>query len=79
MFGNLGVHVHRFPSGRFGFVGTLPASLGDAVLATRNDVMAGRAFRGGDGRIMTIKFPTFKTERAALAFARARVVEVSNA
>lgn len=35
-----GLHVIDFPSGRFGFVGTVPAELNDKVYATREAAIA---------------------------------------
>jgi hypothetical protein len=65
IFGNLGVHVIQFPSGRFGFVGTLPVSLG-APATSAADAMAGRK----------VKFPVFETKQAALDHATERGVAV---
>ena len=45
MFGNVGLHVIKFPSGRYGYVGSVPSSLGNEVKANRSDIMGGRAFR----------------------------------
>ena len=76
MFGNLGVHVIDFPSGRFGFVGTLPAALGNPVTASRADIMAGRAFTAPSGEVLTMAFPSFETRDAAVAYATARGITV---
>ena len=65
-------NIIQFPSGRFGFVGNLPAPLGDKVSATKEDVMAGRAWRDEDGTTVTIKFPSFTTREEAIEHMRSR-------
>lgn len=73
MFGNLGVHVIPYQNGRWGFVGTLPTVLGEAVRATTEDIMAGRAETNPhDGEAYTLKFPSFDTAEEAVAFAAKR-------
>lgn len=67
--GSATLHVIQFPSGRYGFVGSVPKALGDIVPATRSDVMGGRAFRNEYGEIVTVKFPSFSTEDEARDFA----------
>ncbi len=69
MLGNLGLHVIGNPAGTYSLVGNVPASLGQEVLATRADVMGGRSFRNESGESVTIKFPVFATEAAAVAYA----------
>jgi hypothetical protein len=76
MLGNLGVHILDCPNGRFAFVGTLPACLGDVVPASTADVMGGRAFEAPNGAIVTMKFPVFDTRAEAVAHAAARGVTV---
>lgn len=78
MFGNLGVHVMQFPSGRFGFVGTLPIALADMGPATTGDVLAGRANRDATGALVAPHFPVFDTEAATRAHAASRGVAVAN-
>ena len=39
-------HLIQYPSGRFGYVGSVPTSLSDMVPATVSDIMAGRAIKG---------------------------------
>lgn len=77
MFGNLGVHIIKFPSGRFGFVGTLPANLGNIVSATKADVMAQRSFWGRDGELYAVKFPTFNTLDQAFWHAEERGAKIT--
>lgn len=70
-----GLHTIQYPTGRWGFVGTLPTDLATKVVATTSDVMGGRAFME-DGRPMTWKWPVFDTETDAVAFAHAKGFEV---
>lgn len=72
MFGNLGLHVIQFPSGKFGYVGSIPAALGYEVPASRAAVMGCRAYRNAVGDIVEIKFPVFMTETAAHIYAAGR-------
>lgn len=69
----------QFPTGCWGFVGSLPRALGDVVPASTADVMGGRAWREDGGRIVTMKFPTFPTEDGAREHATARGVETRGA
>ena len=67
MFGNFGVHIIQYPSGRFGFVGSLPSCLG--VPATSfADAMAGR----------TVQFPSFDTRKDAIDHAAKFGVKVQS-
>jgi len=78
MFTNLGVHIHRFPTGRYGFVGSLPIALGDLVPATTADVLGCRTVASADGRTLAPRFPTFETEQEARLHATARAVALCN-
>ena len=71
---SLGLHIIQFPSKKWGYVGSVPRALGDPVEATKSDVMSGRAYRAGDGRLMTLRFPAFDTREEAEAFAETRGV-----
>lgn len=57
---NLGLHIIKFPSGNFGFVGTIPNEICDIVPATKNDVLGGRAFYDSNDELVTAKPPSFK-------------------
>ncbi len=71
MFGhNLGLHVIRFPSGRWGYVGNVPVSLATAIPATDAAVFGCRAWRAESGALMEWKFPTFDSCEGAVAFAQ---------
>lgn len=65
---NYGVHVIQFPSGRYGFVGSIPSGLGDEIPATMAAVMGGRAYRNARGEIVELKFPTFASEAEARSY-----------
>jgi hypothetical protein len=72
MFGNLGLHVIKFPSGRFGFVGSIPLALGYDVPATTAAIMGGRTYTNAAGECVERKFPTFETETEAREFAKSK-------
>jgi len=75
MFSNLGLHVIQFPSGRFGFVGSIPTALATMRPATTADVMGGRCFRGADGTLQAWQFPVFDSAEDARAFAASKGFE----
>jgi hypothetical protein len=76
MFGNLGLHAMQFPSGKFGYVGSIPTALGIQVPATTAAVMGQRAFRNEAGEIVEWKFPVFDSLQEAVDFAFAKGFEV---
>jgi hypothetical protein len=69
---NFGVHIIKFPSGRYGFVGSIPTGLGDEVPASKSAVMGSRAYRNNAGEIVELKFPTFDSEAQARAYMKSR-------
>lgn len=69
MFGNLGCHLMHFPSGRYGYVGTIPTVLGEQMPASTSAVLGGRAFTNLEGALVEWKFPTFATADEARAHA----------
>ena len=71
---NLGVHIQKYPTGRYGFVGTLPYALGNEVKPSSDDIRGGRAFTNPAGETVTMKFPVFYALRDALTHARNRGV-----
>jgi hypothetical protein len=78
MFGNLGIHIIQYPTGRYGFVGTLTPTLGTVVPANLDDIMAGRAATNPhDGKAYTVKFPTFETHYEAQAHLDATLKQIS--
>ena len=79
MFGNLGVHLMQFPTGKWGFRGTLPIVLADeAREATMSDVMGQRAFRDNEGTLRVWHFPVFVSEVLAREYARDKGVTLAN-
>jgi hypothetical protein len=74
---NLGTHIIKNPVGSYSFVGSLPTALGNEVLATKSDVMGGRAHYNVDGVLMTWHYPSHYTEKAARDFAMARGVSIN--
>lgn len=59
-FGYLGLHLNKLPSGRYTFVGSVPAELCEYVLAGVDDVMGGRSVEV-EGRLVTPKVRVFDT------------------
>jgi hypothetical protein len=72
MFGKLGLHVIKFPSGKFGYVGSIPTILGTEIPANRAAVMGCRAHYNAVGELVEWKFPVFESEQAARDFAVAK-------
>ena len=72
MFRNLGLHIIKFPSGRFGFVGSIPGALGHEVAASRAAVMGCRSYYNAAGELVEMKFPTFESEQEARDFAASK-------
>lgn len=68
----LGLHVIQFPSGKFGFVGSIPTALGKEIPATEAAVMGCRSHRNAKGELVEWKFPVFETADAAHDFAASR-------
>lgn len=67
---NLGTHVIQFPSGRWGYVGSLPLELGTLVPATSSDILGCRTVgKDADGKPLAAKYPSFETETEALEHA----------
>lgn len=73
MFGHrLGLHIIKFPSGKYGYVGSIPTALGYEVLADRAAVMGCRTHYDANGNVVEWKFPVFDTEEAAKEFASSK-------
>jgi hypothetical protein len=69
MFGaKIGLHVIKFPSGRFGYVGSLPTSCCRRVKATMSGIMGGRAIREGKG-LFEYSSMVFGTQKEAIEHA----------
>jgi len=61
MLGNLGLHIIRYPSGRYGFVGRVPAVLaydgqhaGDLATAASSGPRIARLIAEGEGRTLNV-------------------------
>ena len=67
-----GLHVIKNPSGTYGFVGSLPIQLGNRVVASTSDIMAGRSLVDKFGLTYMIKYPVFETEVEAVNYAANR-------
>lgn len=65
MFGNLGLHVIKFPSGKFGFVGRIPVTCCRELPADRNAIMGQRAVKNARGELVEYRTMVFDTEQAA--------------
>lgn len=63
------LHTIKAPSGKFIFVGMVPAALMVEQDATKSDVMGGRAYRRDNGTLATRRTRSFNTEAEALAYA----------
>lgn len=74
----VGLHVAPTPSGRFGFVGAVPANLCHAVPADRSALLGGRAEKNERGEYIEWKTPSFATREDALTFAQERGAEVQS-
>ena len=72
------VHINQCPTGRYNFVGTLPARLGDVVTADRAAILGNRTLdqRGPNNEILMIKFLVFLSLAGAHAHAVERGVAV---
>ena len=75
MFGvKMSCHVIQFPSGRFGYVGSIPTNLGKEVPATTNDILGCRTHKNKQGESVVWKFPVFDSAEQALDYAESRGV-----
>jgi hypothetical protein len=70
---NLSLHIIEFPSGRFGYVGSVPTDLCDQVPADRPAILGQRAFSDPKtNQSMMWKAPSFETVEAAIIHAKDR-------
>tara|TARA_R110000782_G_scaffold99832_1_gene185781 strand:+ start:484 stop:732 length:249 start_codon:yes stop_codon:yes gene_type:complete len=66
MFGsNIGLHIIKFPTSRFGYVGSVPASCCKRMKADRSAVMGGRAVREGE-ELVEYRTMSFETQKEAI-------------
>jgi hypothetical protein len=73
----LGLHVINFPSGRWGFVGSIPTNLCEEIPANTNAILGCRTHKNANGEACEWKAPSFETEREAMEFALSRGCEPS--
>ena len=70
---NVSLHISEFPSGRFGYVGSIPTNLGEKVPADRAAILGQRAFSDPEtNEPIMWKAPTFETVEAAITHAKDR-------
>jgi hypothetical protein len=62
---NYGLHIIKAPSGRYTYVGAVPAALCAIVPASKADVMGGRAYESVDGDLVTAKPLSFASHGEA--------------
>ena len=72
MFSNMGLHIIKFPTGKFGYVGSIPVDLATEVPATTADVMGGRCHYGPNKELLSYKFPVFDSRVDAVKFAESK-------
>lgn len=70
--GTYGLHVIQFPSGKFGYVGSIPSELGYYTEELRqSDWLAGN-IKEIDGVNKALRFPVFVSESDAIAYAESK-------
>ena len=70
-------HIIKFPSGRWGYVGSIPLVLGELVPADTPAVLGCRTTPGENGPMM-FKAKTFETQNEARNFAAIQGVTLDN-
>ena len=74
--GSLGLHVIKFPSGRFGYVGSIPVDCCRELPADTAAIMGCRTRRNAAGELGEYRTLTFDTEQEAIDHATAQGHEV---
>ena len=69
-------HLINYPTGRWGFVGHIPASLCRVIPAEPADIIAGRAYPCPCGKLITSKANTYASKKEAIQAAKLAGVEV---
>lgn len=67
-----GIHLTKNPAGTYSFVGDIPISLCILDVATKADVMAGRAFKDRYGVMVAPKTPCFSSIDEGVKYAKAK-------
>lgn len=71
-----GLHIIQYPSGKFGFVGSVPETLGFYTEDIKQaDVLSGRVKEIGGVR-KALRFPSFDTKQDAVNYAFRKGVEI---
>lgn len=63
--GKLGLHVIKFPSGKYGYVGSIPVDCCRRLKADRSAIMGCRAVREGE-ELVEYRTMVFETQKEAL-------------
>jgi hypothetical protein len=74
----MGCHVHQFPSGKWGFVGSVPGVLYEAVEPKEHHYISGRIFTDVNGKTWGYSMMIFNTEAETREKAKELLVELSN-
>ena len=70
---HVSLHIIQFPSGRFGYVGSVPTDICEPVPADRAAILGQRAFSDPEtNKPMMWKAPSFETVEAAITHAKDR-------
>jgi hypothetical protein len=70
---HVSLHIIEFPSGRFGYVGSIPTDICEQVPADRAAILGQMAFSDPETNDpMMWKAPSFETVEAAIAHAKDR-------
>ncbi len=77
MFKITNCHILKFPSGRWGYVGSIPLCMGELVPANTPAVLGCRTITGENGPMM-FRAKTFETENEARNFAAIQGVTLAN-
>lgn len=79
MLGNLGTHIMQFPTGKWGYVGSIPLELGELILADTAGILGCRVVgHDSEGKPLMFKSPLFTTEEQAREHAKNKGVILSN-
>lgn len=71
-------HIVKFPSGRWGYAGRIPACLCDVRKATRADIFADRTYRGVGGELLALVPRSHNSESEARDDAGRQAVELAD-
>lgn len=63
---NLGLHILLCPTGKYTYVGSVPAQLHRWVNPTKSDIMGQRTLTTRDGKTLAFRSLLFDTEKEAI-------------